>query len=121
MGVGKHIDGREATYVAIENDKRRPVRLDPPPSDLNAFASGSVVPPCRMIVLEQSRRALENRQLGMTGSLLQQQTWRVIDRLCAALLVLCQRSSARPCLGSSSHRFALTHLSISTRQLSTQR
>jgi len=44
MGVGKHIDGREATYVAIENDKRRPVRLDPPPSDLNAFASGSVVP-----------------------------------------------------------------------------
>ena len=31
MPKEKHIGGREATYVAIENDKRRPIALDPPP------------------------------------------------------------------------------------------
>ena len=32
MPEEKHISGREATYVAIENDKRRPIVLDPAPS-----------------------------------------------------------------------------------------
>ena len=27
--IEKHIGGREATYVAIENDKRRPIALEP--------------------------------------------------------------------------------------------
>jgi hypothetical protein len=32
MRERKHIGGRDATYVAVENDKRRPIALDPPPS-----------------------------------------------------------------------------------------
>jgi hypothetical protein len=32
MPEGKHIRGREAIYVAIENDKRRPIALDPAPN-----------------------------------------------------------------------------------------
>jgi len=28
---GRHIGGREATHMAIENDKRRPTALDPAP------------------------------------------------------------------------------------------
>jgi hypothetical protein len=32
MSKGKHIGGREATYVAVENDKRRPIALDPAPN-----------------------------------------------------------------------------------------
>ena len=30
--IEKHISGREATYVAIENDKRRPIALEPTPT-----------------------------------------------------------------------------------------
>ena len=29
----KHISGREATYMAVENDKRRPIAIDPSPED----------------------------------------------------------------------------------------
>ena len=29
----RHISGREATYEAIENDKRGPVRIEPLPAD----------------------------------------------------------------------------------------
>jgi len=35
----RHISGREATYMAIENDKRRPVRIEPSPSEDAASAS----------------------------------------------------------------------------------
>ena len=31
--MSRHISGREAVYMAIESDKRRPVRLEPLPSD----------------------------------------------------------------------------------------
>jgi len=44
MAVGKHIRGREATYVAIENDKRRPIALEPAPNEPKEKASAHSVP-----------------------------------------------------------------------------
>jgi hypothetical protein len=40
----KHIGGREATYMAIENDKRRPIALDPAPGGLVDSASDAHLP-----------------------------------------------------------------------------
>jgi hypothetical protein len=40
----KHISGREATYMAVENDKRRPIALDPSPDGSVDPASESQVP-----------------------------------------------------------------------------
>jgi hypothetical protein len=40
----KHIRGRVATNVAIENDKRRPIALDPAPEGSVESASQSLVP-----------------------------------------------------------------------------
>jgi len=40
----KHISGREATYVAVENDKRRPIALDPAPDGSVDPAAESQVP-----------------------------------------------------------------------------
>ena len=44
MPEEKHISGREATYVAIENDKRRPIVLDPAPSGSVDLVSEPRVP-----------------------------------------------------------------------------
>jgi hypothetical protein len=44
MPEGKHIRGREATYMAIENDKRRPIALDPTPNVSADSASVSHLP-----------------------------------------------------------------------------
>jgi hypothetical protein len=44
MPQGKHIRGREATYMAIENDKRRPIALDPAPNVSADSASVSHLP-----------------------------------------------------------------------------
>ncbi|MFZ0149830.1 MAG: hypothetical protein WAM72_16110 [Xanthobacteraceae bacterium] len=44
MPEGKHIRGREATYMAIENDKRRPIALDPAPSGSVDLVSEPRVP-----------------------------------------------------------------------------
>ena len=35
--IEKHIRGREATYVAIENDKRRPIALELPPTGARPY------------------------------------------------------------------------------------
>jgi hypothetical protein len=40
----KHIGGREATQMAVENDKRRPIALDPAPDGSVDPASESQVP-----------------------------------------------------------------------------
>src|SRR5262249_44188622 len=40
----KHICGREATYMAIENDKRRPIAIEPAPTGTTAPASAATVP-----------------------------------------------------------------------------
>jgi hypothetical protein len=40
----KHIGGREATHMAVENDKRRPIALDPAPEDLVQSASDARLP-----------------------------------------------------------------------------
>ncbi len=40
----KHIDGREATYMAVENDKRRPIVLEPAPDGSVDPAAESQVP-----------------------------------------------------------------------------
>ena len=42
--IEKHIRGREATYVAIENDKRRPIALELPPTGTTLPASEATVP-----------------------------------------------------------------------------
>ncbi len=44
MPKGKHIRGREATYVAIENDNRRPIALDPAPNGAAESASEPPLP-----------------------------------------------------------------------------
>ena len=57
--IEKHIRGREATYVAIENDKRRPIALELPttgttlpaseatlPAALESGATSRTAPPC---------------------------------------------------------------------------
>ena len=33
IAVARHISGREATYMAIESDKRGPLQLEPLPED----------------------------------------------------------------------------------------
>ena len=40
----KHISGREATHMAIENDKRRPIALDPAPVGTVKSASDAHLP-----------------------------------------------------------------------------
>src|SRR5215472_11313976 len=40
----KHIDGREATHIAIETDKRKPIALDPAPNELGGSTSVSTIP-----------------------------------------------------------------------------
>jgi len=40
----KHIGGREATYMAIENDKRRPIALDPAPDGSVESAADAKLP-----------------------------------------------------------------------------
>ena len=40
----KHIRGRDATYVAVENDKRRPIAVEPAPNGSVESASVSLVP-----------------------------------------------------------------------------
>ena len=40
----KHIRGRDATHMAIENDKRRPIALDPAPDGLVKFCRGGPAP-----------------------------------------------------------------------------
>ena len=42
--IEKHIRGREATYVAIENDKRRPIALEPTPTGTTLPTSEATVP-----------------------------------------------------------------------------
>ena len=42
--IEKHIRGREATYVAIENDKRRPIALELPTTGTTLPASEATVP-----------------------------------------------------------------------------
>ena len=46
--MSRHISGREATYMAIESDKRRPVKIEPLPADGAASApsmtTGSAAP-----------------------------------------------------------------------------
>ena len=44
MADEKHIRGRDATYVAIENDKRRPIALGPAPNGLVDSGPESQVP-----------------------------------------------------------------------------
>jgi hypothetical protein len=43
MTEGKHIRGRDAAYMAVENDKRRPIALDPAPNGSVDSASESHV------------------------------------------------------------------------------
>jgi len=38
----RHISGREATYMAVENEKRRPVQIEPLPSDDDVNAPSSI-------------------------------------------------------------------------------
>ena len=40
----KHISGREATHMAIENDRRRPIALDPTPDGTVELASDARLP-----------------------------------------------------------------------------
>jgi hypothetical protein len=42
--MGKHVGGLDAARVADENDKRRPIALDPAPNGSTVPVSGSVVP-----------------------------------------------------------------------------
>jgi hypothetical protein len=44
MAVEKHIRGRAATNVAIENDKRRPIALEPTSTGMTALPSTTAVP-----------------------------------------------------------------------------
>jgi hypothetical protein len=44
MAMEKHIRGRDATNVAIENDKRRPIALGAAPNDSVGSAPVSIVP-----------------------------------------------------------------------------
>jgi hypothetical protein len=44
MSEEKHISGREATNVAVENDQRRPIALDPAPNGSVDLVSESNVP-----------------------------------------------------------------------------
>jgi hypothetical protein len=52
----RHITGREATYMAIESDKRRPVKIEPLPAD-GAASPPSITPGSAISPVSTTRKA----------------------------------------------------------------